>query len=249
LTKLLTVPELKQLQIAGYIHLPKRLPDHLVSTALRAIERDLQSNFDAARQAEYDNRSYCPDLCAKPPIMDLLLRSPVIALLDQLLGVKHIVWGDGQIAIRKARNHPIAIPPDPHIDGFSTGLNGVPPDRVYSHTVLAGVFLTPITTEFAGNFTVWPQSHFIYERYFRERGVRAITEPMPRPTLKEPLQLKCEPGDVVLAHYQLGHTAAVNTSGNDRIAVFFRVALKSLASNQWKYLTDLWRGWRLPPFK
>src|SRR6185436_4122294 len=104
-----------------------------------------------------------------------------------------------------------------------------------------------IRTEFAGNFTAWPGSHYIYERYFRERGPRVLTEPMPELEIGEPVQLMCEAGDVVFAHYELGHTAAVNTADVDRIAVFFRVVLRDAQKKkaQWRYLTNLWEGWRL----
>ena len=92
---------------------------------------------------------------------------------------------------------------------------------------------------------MWPGSHYIYENYFRERGPRAMGEPPPTPEVGEPLQLTCDVGDVVLAHYQLAHSAAVNTSDNDRIAIYFRVWLKRMESDRWHYLTNMWEGWNL----
>src|SRR4051812_34906085 len=159
--------------------------------------------------------------------MDLLIDSPIYDILDGALGTDNIVWDGGQIAIRKAHSQASAVPPDPHLDGFSSGANGLEPGRIYNHTALVGVFLTPVVGEFAGNFTVWPKSHLIFESYFRNRGSRALSEPMPKPAIGSPLQLKCEEGDAVIAHYHLGHTAAVNTSDMDRIAVFFRVSLRN----------------------
>ena len=55
----------------------------------------------------------------------------------------------------------------------------------------------------------------------------------------------CDVGDVVLAHYELGHSAAVNTAEIDSIAIYFRVWLRSLESNRWHYLTNMWDGWKL----
>jgi hypothetical protein len=218
----------------------------LISPALAAISHDLQTDYQPERQAEYDARSYCPGLRGSPVITDLLTDSPIHDILDQALGIENIVWDGGQIAIRKAHNQAAAVPPDPHLDGFSSGANGLQPGRIYNHTALIGVFLTPVVGEFAGNFTVWPKSHLIFETYFRDRGRQALCEAMPRPAIGDPLQLQSEVGDVVLAHYHLGHTAAVNTSDVDRIAVFFRVSLRNAISNQWNYLTHLWQGWRLP---
>lgn len=235
----------EQLRKQGFAQFGELTPKPLIKAALDAIELDRSTNFDPERQTEYDNRSYCPDLRATPAIMDLLSQSPVLNLLDEIFQLDKIGWSDGQIAIRRAHNFTEPVPPTPHIDGFSSGLNGLEEGRIYNHTILVGVFLTPLTTAFAGNFTVWPGSHNVYEDYFRERGTRAMSEPMPTPEVGEPHQLTCGVGDVVLAHYQLAHAAAVNTSDNDRIAIYFRVWLKKMESDRWHYLTNMWEGWNL----
>jgi ectoine hydroxylase-related dioxygenase (phytanoyl-CoA dioxygenase family) len=72
-----------------------------------------------------------------------------------------------------------------------------------------------------------------------------MREPMPTQEIGKPVQLMCGVGDVVLAHYQLGHNAAVNTSDFDRIAIFFRVWLRSVELDRWRYLTNIWDGWRI----
>jgi len=235
----------EHLKANGYAHFTRMTPESLMTPARKAIEFDLSSNYDPKRQGEYDNRSYCPDLREAPPIMNLLTESPILNVLDETFGLDQIDWDKGQIAIRRAHNHSEPIPPTPHIDGFSTGLNGLEAGRIYNHTVTVGVFLTPTTKEFAGNFTVWPGSHYLYERYFRERGPDAMSEPIPTPEIGPPVQLKCEVGDVVLAHYQLGHSAAVNTSDSDRIAIFFRIWLRAVELDRWHYLTNMWEGWQL----
>jgi len=177
--------------------------------------------------------------------MNLLLKSPVQNILAETFGLDQIDWDHGQIAIRQAHNCQTPIPPEPHIDGFSSGLNGLDEGKIYNHTILVGVFLTPVRKAFAGNFTIWPTSHHVYERYFRERGPRAMSEPPPTLEIGQPVQLMCEVGDVVLAHYQLGHAAAVNTTDQDRIAVYFRVWLRRVELDRWQYLTNIWEGWRL----
>jgi hypothetical protein len=235
----------EQLRQQGLAQFGELTPKPLIKAALDAIEIDRSTNYDPDRQTEYDNRSYCPDLRTASPIMDLLTQSSVSNLLDEIFELDEIGWSDGQIAIRRAHNFTEPLPPTPHIDGFSTGLNGLEEGKIYNHTILVGVFLTPVTRAFAGNFTVWPGSHNIYENYFRERGTRAMSEPMPTPEVGEPVQLTCAVGDVVLAHYQLAHAAAVNTSDNDRIAVYFRVWLRKMESDRWHYLTNMWDGWKL----
>ena len=235
----------EQLRSQGYAHFAGLTPEPLVTSALKAIELDLSSNYDPERQKEYDSRSYCPDLRDTPPIMNLLAESPVLKVLDEALGLDNIDWDKGQIAIRRAHNVREATPPVPHIDGFASGMNGLDAGKIYNHTVTVGVFLTPTTSQFAGNFTVWPGSHNVYEGCFQERGPRAMSEAMPTPEIGEPLQLMCGVGDVVLAHYQLGHNAAVNISDVDRIAIFFRVWLHAVELDRWHYLTNIWAGWKL----
>jgi hypothetical protein len=229
----------------GYAQFPRLVPGPMVQTALTAIEEDLLQNYDPLRQVEYDNRSYCPDLRTTPPIMDLLEASPARSILDEVFGAGNVEWDRGQIAIRRAHNHPDQIAPTPHIDGFASGLNGLDGGKIYSLTALVAVFLTPVSQPFAGNYTVWPGSHHVYENYFRVRGERAMSEPMPTPELGQPVQLMCEVGDVVLVHYQLGHSAAVNTADIDRIAIFFRVWLRDIEQRRWHYLTNMWDGWNI----
>ncbi|HYN84288.1 MAG TPA: phytanoyl-CoA dioxygenase family protein [Pyrinomonadaceae bacterium] len=233
------------LRTRGYAHFPRLVPQRLVGDALDAIARDLRENYDPARQLEYDNRSSCPDLRGTPPVMNLLEASPARDVLDEALGVSNVEWDKGQIALRRAHNWHEPAPPVAHLDGFASDYNGVEEGAISSLTALVGVFLTPVRREFAGNYTVWPGSHEIYERYFRGRGERAMREPMPVLEIGEPTQLLCEPGDAVLVHYQLAHTAAVNTSDDDRVAVYFRIWLRGLEERRWHHLTNIWDGWRI----
>ena len=67
---------------------------------------------------------------------------------------------------------------------------------------------------------------------------------MPQIDFGAPVQLFVEPGDVILCHYQVAHTAAVNLSPNDRIAIYFRVWLKGIEERRWELLTNIWDRWR-----
>ena len=235
----------EQIRASGYAQFPGLVPITYVSAARSAIDRDLRENYDFSRQGEYDGRSYCPVLRGSRPILDLLEATAASDFLDQALGLETVEWDGGQIAIRKAHNVETAIAPEPHIDGFATESNGLAKGKIYNHTALVGVFLTPVTREFAGNFTVWPGSHVRYEEHFRRRGPVAMNEPMPTLDIGEPVQLMCGVGDVVLCHYALGHSAAGNTSDEDRIAIYFRVWLRDIEGKRWEYLTNMWSGWRL----
>jgi hypothetical protein len=236
----------EQLHRNGWALFPGAVSNELVGAATHAIRADLARHYDPSRQREYDNISYCPELRGKPPITKLLTHSSARAILDRALGWDEIAHDGGQIAIRKARNVDKAYPPEPHIDGIPSRSNGLAPGSGISNfTALVGVFLTRLDTEFAGNFTVWPGSHGRLEAYFRDRGREAMQEGMPQIELGDPVQLFADPGDVVVCHYQLAHTAAVNVSSNDRIAVYFRTWLKGIEERRWDLLTDIWNGWRI----
>jgi len=229
----------------GYAHFPRLVPAALIEAARTAIVEDLRLRYDATREVEYSNQSYCPDILGTPPITDLLERSPVRDIVSTALGLDTVQWDAGQVAIRWAHNVDREFPPEPHLDGYPTANNGLRPGRINNHTATIGVFLTTTPRTFSGNLTVWPSTHRAYERYFRDRGPRVLFEPYPRLDLGAPLQLMCEVGDVVLMHYELAHTAAVNTSDSDRIAVYFRLWFRDIDAQRWEYLANLWRGWRL----
>jgi phytanoyl-CoA dioxygenase PhyH len=229
----------------GYSHFAGLVPAELIDAARTAILEDLRLRYEPKRESEYSCRTYCPGLRGTPPIMDLLQRSPVRDIVDAALGLDNLTWDTGQIAIRWAHNFDHNAPPDPHLDGFAVPGNGVPPGQLCGHTATIGVFLTTMPHAYAGNLVVWPRSHHLYERYFRERGPQAMTEPFPSIDPGTPVQLTCSAGDVVIMHYELAHTASVNTSNVDRIAVYFRVCAKDLEEHRWQHLCDLWRGWRI----
>src|SRR5438477_2490044 len=105
----------------GYALFPDLTPPPLIIAARDAIEHDLAVNYDSKRQVEYDNQSFCPDLVGSPQIMDLLVKSPMHSILDELFGIDNLWLSKGQIAIRRAHNNREPIPPAPHLDGFSSG--------------------------------------------------------------------------------------------------------------------------------
>jgi ectoine hydroxylase-related dioxygenase (phytanoyl-CoA dioxygenase family) len=179
--------------------------------------------------------------------MALLRDSGIPARLDEAVGFGRLGYDRGQIALRRAHNAQQEEPPEAHIDGLPTPYNGVPADVLVSNfTVLAGVFLSPVRHEFAGNFTVWPGSHHLLQAHFREYGPEALRDGMPQIPLGAPVQLMAEPGDVVLCHYGLAHAAAVNLSDADRYAVYFRLWLDDIEDRRWHLMTHIWDGWRLP---
>jgi hypothetical protein len=73
---------------------------------------------------------------------------------------------------------------------------------------------------------VWPGTHRTHAAFFRERGPEALVESKgyPQIELPEPSQVLGAPGDVILAHYMLGHNIGGNyASERVRQAVYFRL--------------------------
>lgn len=240
----LSTEQKQRLYEDGYVQLPGAAPRPKVDAALRAINASLgQEGIDPARLTTFRAQTYAPELTRTPHITDLLLGSPVWSAAESAIGegkVKPVE--SGQIALR----FPSLAPPHephPHLDGMYTPTNGVPEGTIANFTALVGVLLSDLPGPYAGNLTVWPGTHRIYERYFRESGPRALLRGMPDVELPEPVQITGKAGDVVLAHYQLAHGIAGNASPHIRYAVFFRLSHTDHDSMHWESMTDIWREW------
>lgn len=234
-----------RLKQEGYAVFSKLVDQELIDAARRAIDDDMARHYDPAHYAEYEAQSYCPGLRKKHVITDLLEESAAKRVVDDVLGWRKISYGPGQIALRRAHSANRAFINPPHIDGVPTPANGLNRNALHTFTALVGIYLSPVTSEFAGNFTAWPGSHYKVEHYFQTRGVEAMQQGMPVINFGEPVQLKNEPGDVVLCNYQLAHSVAGNMSDHDRYAVYFRLEWKDIKDRRWELLTDVWNGWRL----
>ncbi|MBA3846131.1 MAG: hypothetical protein H0X45_05745 [Planctomycetes bacterium] len=232
----------QSLRAQGFLHLPGVVAPELVRRALRTINNDLSRGIDPARLPIFQAQSFCPDVTATPAITDLMERSGARTLIESATGALKPV-GSGQIALRWPRLEDAKGVGKAHIDGTYSPTNGVPAGKILNFTALACVLLSDLPDEFAGNFTLWPGSHLVHERHFREHGPEALLNE-PKLDLGVARQITGKAGDVILAHYLLGHTVASNCSPHIRYAVFFR--LESTAFNDGNRLgsiTDAWRDW------
>jgi hypothetical protein len=238
----------------GYLHLPGVVPHAQVERALAAIDASVERGLEPARMDEFYARSFCPELRSSPEILELFEATPARALANLLVapgGVRSPRLA--QIALRFP-SAPVATrtlgagAPDPtlalrpHVDGSYSPSNGVQAGQVAHFTMLAMVALSDVDTDFAGNFTVWPGSHHRYEQYFKDHDVRDMVRGTPRlEGLPAPHQTRVKAGDLVLAHYQLGHTGAPNLSVFVRYAVFFRLYHQDHDADAIDILADIWR--------
>ncbi len=228
----------------GYVHLPGIVPRDRVNAALRAINGSLgERGIDPAQLPTLRARSYCPELQGAAEITGLLTGTPLWATAEEAIGAGQVqpITG-GQIALRFPGPGP-AAEPHPHIDGMYTPTNGVPEGTIRNFTALIGVLLSDLPTGDAGNFTVWPGSHRLHERYFQERGPRSLLDGMPEVDLGAPKQITGKAGDAVLVHYLLAHGIAGNAAPHIRYAIFFRLSHVDHEARGWESMTDMWLEW------
>ncbi|MFC4807718.1 hypothetical protein [Paenibacillus sp. GCM10023250] len=228
----------------GYVHVPGVVPKIMVDRAMRHINHSVGQGMDPERMTIFRAQSYCPELQNKPPIADLFNATPVKSLVEDLIGEgQALPVRDGQIALRFPSLQDPPPPPGIHLDGMYTPTNGMKEGTIGNFTMLVGVLLSPVREDYAGNFTVWPGTHRLYEAYFKEHGPESLLNGMPPVDLPAPVQTRGEPGDVFLVHYQIGHGVAPNVSPLPRYAIFFRV--KHVDHHlDWKApMRDIWLHW------
>ena len=136
------------------------------------------------------------------------------------------------------------IPPFPHRPGrpHIDAANAEPDPAVVPNTftLLAGVFVTDQTAADSGNLWVWPGTHRTHAEYFRERGVEMFCA-YPDINLPEPEQVMARAGDLLLAHYLLGHNIGGNFA-SDRIRrmLYYRLSARGHFERPERILTEPW---------
>ena len=228
----------------GYVRVPGVVPRAMLDAALRAINSSVGDGMNVDEMMTFRSRSYCPELQDAPVITDLLYRTPAWKLAESAIGTGRIdPPATAQIALRFPSLQDPPPEPDGHLDGVHSPHNGVPKGEIRNFTMLVGIYLSDVPNPYAGNFTVWPATHRAFERYFREHGAEALLAGMPPIDLPRPRQITGAAGDIILAHYQIAHTAAPNVSPHTRYAVFFRLRHVDHPSFRPEAMTDIWLEW------
>jgi hypothetical protein len=242
----LTPEQHRQLRDEGYLHVPKLIPPHLLYRALQAINASIGKGMNVADMETFASQSFCPELRSDPIITDLFNASPAIAVAEAAIGHGSLqAVTIGQVALRfPSEPCLIAPPPYAHIDGMYTPTNGVPEGTIDNFTALVGILLSDLPHENAGNFTVWPGSHVKHAEYFRRHGPESLAAGMPSIDIGPPRQITGHAGDMILAHYLLGHGVSANVSPHIRYAVFFRLSAIDHEQTRWESMCDPWLEWQ-----
>ena len=241
----LTYAQKQQIFEKGYVKVPGVVPQFMVNEALKAINHSLGEGIDPNKLPTFRSQSYAPEVQKSPVILDLFNKTPAFSLAESAIGEGKMqpARGAGQIALRFPQ---LVDPPPaltPHLDGMHTPTNGVPKGQILNFTMLVGIMLNDVSQPYSGNLTLWPGSHYLYEDYFRKQGWESLLGGMPPVDLPEPEQIMGQAGDIVLCHYQLGHTAAINVSPNIRYAIYFRLVHVDHEKTKRDALTNIWLQW------
>lgn len=228
----------------GFIVTPGVIPQAMVHDALRAINHSIGEGIPPEDLPIFRAQGFCREIRGTPVITDLFNRTPLFSLCESLIGEGNFgPAGGGQIALRFPTMQDPPRNPGPHLDGMYTTTNGVKEGTIANFTMLVGVYLSDVLTDFAGNLSVWPGSHHIYERYFRENGPESLLNGMPKVEVPPGHQVKARAGDAVLCHYQLGHGVTPNVSPFPRYGIFFRIKHHEHDANSMEVMTDIWKHW------
>jgi hypothetical protein len=175
------------------------------------------------------------------PTANATLRdSGALALADELVAPHHL---DHALAhIQVALNIPPYShrPGAPHIDGHR------PNEKIGSFTMLAAIFLSDESTPDRGNLWVWPGSHRGHQQLFRERGVDVLKAVSGHANMLDPPvwfgpgePLLAQRGDLLLAHFLLGHNIGGNTTTTIRRVLYYRLAAEGHADRWSSTFVDL----------
>lgn len=195
------------------------------------------------------NHFYWPAAREAPALVAPLYRAGgVLAAAGSLASGLDLAFDQVQVALN--------IPPyshrpgRPHIDGYRADAPvGEPPG---TFTLLAGLLLTDQTGEDCGNLWVWPGTHLTHASSFARFGAGAAAgfaeaagyppvSPVSPADLPPPTQILGRAGDVLLAHYLLGHNIGGNyRSDVTRRALYWRLRAFGHTDRWAACLADPW---------
>jgi ectoine hydroxylase-related dioxygenase (phytanoyl-CoA dioxygenase family) len=208
----------------GYVVVRGVVSEDLLSAADAEIDRVIER--DAPPRDRVGHHFYFRNASQLPAADAALRRSAALALAERLVEPARLDHAFDQIQIA------LNIPPYPHRPG-GPHLDGHRPDqdRPDSFTMLGAIFLVDESAPDSGNLWVWPGSHLVHQLMFAERGPRillgvsghTLTLDDP-PELPDPHPVLAQRGDLLLAHYLLGHNIGGNVSGRTRRILYYRLS-------------------------
>jgi hypothetical protein len=219
----------------GYLVLPGVVPRDLIDDASRSIDDLIAQQPPPMGTVGH----YFPPVSNVEIFLPLLLECSAFALAESLIGA-------GRLSIPEQAQVALNIPPFNHRPGghHLDGVSVTEPDgRPGTFTMLAGVLITDQPRPDMGNLWVWQGTHLTHAALFREQGPDWLMAcgGYPNIVLPEPTQILGQAGDLLLAHYMLGHNIGGNMSSVTRRAVYFRLKRDDHVAHWRESLQDPWR--------
>jgi hypothetical protein len=224
----------------GFIVVPDVVPEELLEAVDTEIDRLIARRPPAPETTGTHFYFLAPPML---PASDAALRlSSALALAEELVAPHQLHHGLGHIQI--ALNLPPYVhrPGAPHIDGHRP--TEPAPE---SFTMLAAIYLDDETEPDHGNLWVWPGSHLTHSATFVERGTHTLLEHSghgcfldPPIEYGEPKPVLAKRGDLLLAHFLLGHNSGGNTSDHARRIAYFRLGCEGHDTRWTETFIDPW---------
>lgn len=221
---MLTDAQRRQFATDGFVVVPDVVDEALLQAADAEVD-DLVTRSPAPEGTVGPHFHFLPPI--QLPAADAALRrSGALAVADELVAPHRLDHALDHIQVA------LNIPPHPHQPG-APHIDGHRPDeQIGSFTMLAAIFLSDESTPDRGNLWVWPGSHRGHQQLFRERGVDVLKAVSGHAIMLDPPvwfgpgePLLARRGDLLLAHFLLGHNIGGNTMAATRRVLYYRLAI------------------------
>jgi hypothetical protein len=238
----LTEEDLRRFALHGYLVVPDVVPEPLLAAADAEIDRLINEVRPNEGTGGPGPNLWFQPLVRLPRCDDVLRASPALRIADQLVAPHALDHAFDHIQVATTVPPFPHVPEGPHIDGHGAGQ-----DPPASFTMLAGVLLTDQRSIQSGNLWVWPGSHIHHQRLFHERGTRVLQETGGHPTLLDPppyggpgSAVTGRRGDLLLAHFLLGHNKGGNTAPFVRRTIYYRLSVPNHRDRWESTFLDPW---------
>ncbi|MET9382965.1 phytanoyl-CoA dioxygenase family protein [Streptomyces sp. NPDC002928] len=219
----------------GFVLVPQVVQGDLLDQAARRVDEIIAA--DPPPADTHGHHFYFLRTKDEPALRAPLTHSPAFGLAEGLAGAGTLKYPwQVQVALN--------IPPyshrpgGPHIDAGRPEPTGEPVQGTF--TLLACILMSDQLTENSGNLWVWPGTHLTHAVYFRDHGPQMFCA-YPPIDWPEPEQIRGRAGDLLLAHYLLGHNIGGNyESEQTRRALYFRISARDHDSHRNEFLQDPW---------
>lgn len=225
---MLTGAQLTEFGVNGYVVVPGLVPESVLTDLDGEVDALIAGAPPPPGKVGFHHYFEHP---SRLPVAEWALReSGVLALAGELVAPLAIGLAFDHIQIATSIPGWDHEPGGGHVDGY--GLPGQTEPATF--TMLAGIYLGDESQPGRGNLWVWPGSHRVHERLFRERGADALMSEESMgghacllanaPDFGPGRPVLASRGDVILAHYLLAHNQSGNVGNGLRRIVYYRLA-------------------------